>query len=90
MFPTGFIGVHGQSEILNGSGNYFDWAKKAKFLGLKSLGICEKNSLSGVIKFQSACEAVGIKPIIGMEITVWKGGDVYYGLKCFARMRPDG
>lgn len=85
MFPTGFIGVHGQSEILNGSGNYFDWAKKAKFLGLKSLGICEKNSLSGVIKFQSACEAVGIKPIIGMEITVWKGGDVYYGLKCFAK-----
>lgn len=85
MFPTGFIGVHGQSEILNGSGNYFDWAKKAKFLGLKSLGICEKNSLSGVIKFQSACEAVGIKPIIGMEITVWKGGDVYYGLKCFVK-----
>lgn len=85
MFPTGFIGVHGQSEILNGSGNYFDWVKKAKFLGLKSLGICEKNSLSGVIKFQSACEAVGIKPIIGMEITVWKGGDVYYGLKCFAK-----
>lgn len=85
IFYPCFIGVHGQSELLNGSGNYVDWVKKAKFLGIKSLGICEKNSLSGVIKFQSACESFGVKPIIGMEITVWKGDDIYYGLKCFAK-----
>lgn len=37
-----FLGVHGQYELTSGSGTYSDWCKKAKFLGIHTLGICEK------------------------------------------------
>ena len=50
-----FLGVHGGYDILNGSRDYKDWCKKSKFLNRKILGICEKNTLSGALKFQLAC-----------------------------------
>ena len=39
---TNFLGVHGSFELLNGTGLYPDWVKKAKFLGIERLGIVEK------------------------------------------------
>lgn len=70
--PTDFfLGVHGQYEILSGSGTYTDWCRKAKFLGVKALGICEKDTLAGVLKFQAECLTYGLKPIIGMECSVY-------------------
>lgn len=69
--PTkSFLGIHSGYELMNGVGIYKDWVKKAKFLGVKTLGICEKKSLSGVITFQLECEKNSIKPVIGMEIPV--------------------
>ncbi|MFA5582747.1 MAG: DNA polymerase III subunit alpha [Bacteriovoracaceae bacterium] len=65
-----FLGIHSSYEILNGSGLYIDWIKKAKFLGVKHLGICEKNSLAGALKFQIACLDNGIHPIIGASYVV--------------------
>ena len=62
------LGVHGHRELLNGSGQYDDYAKKAKFFGYKALGICEKNTLAGTLIFQSSCKKHGIKPILGMSI----------------------
>ena len=56
-----FLGVHGQYEILNGSRNYGDWAAKAKFLQIPTLGICEKNTLAGTMAFQQACQKKEIK-----------------------------
>jgi len=67
--PT-FLGVHGGFELLNGSRPYKDWLKKAKFLGVKNLGLCESNTLRGAMKFQVACIKEGIKPILGAEFTV--------------------
>lgn len=66
-----FMGVHGQYEIMSGSGTYADWCAKAKFYGVTTLGICEKNTLSGVLKFQVECQKNGLKPVIGMECTVY-------------------
>ncbi len=73
-----FLGVHGEYELLNGSGNYSNWTKKAKFFGVKSLGICEKNTLAGTAKFQKACEEVSIKPIFGATYTIHRESKNYY------------
>lgn len=81
-----FLGVHGQYEIMSGMGTYSDWCKKAKFLGIDTLGICEKNSLAGALKFQTECQSNGIKPIIGMECTIYdKPHDYHFTVKVYAR-----
>lgn len=80
-----FLGVHGGFDILNGSGQYAQWVKKAKFLGLEYLGICERNTLAGVVKFQLACQASGIKPIIGATFTIMKEAVVSYDVKVYAK-----
>lgn len=64
------LGVHSEYEMLNGSGACELWAKKASFMGMNTLGICDKNTLAGALSFQSACDKFGIKPIIGETITV--------------------
>lgn len=64
------LGVHSEYEMLNGSGACELWAKKAKFMRMNMLGICDKNTLAGALSFQSACDKFGIKPIIGETITV--------------------
>lgn len=63
-----FLGVHGNYEIMNGVGTYKQWVKKAKFMGVEALGLCEENTLSGTISFQKECLNNGIRPIIGMSL----------------------
>lgn len=83
---TTFLGVRGAFELLNGAGVYKNWVKKAKFLGVKNLGICEKNTLAGALKFQIECKANGIKPIIGATFRVHKSdGDYKYDVKCYVK-----
>lgn len=79
-----FLGVHGSFELMNGSGHYGEWVDKAKFLGIKNLGLCERDTLAGALKFQLACQKGGIHPIIGMEVTVYRPKeDLSYTVKCF-------
>ena len=59
-----WLGIHGKYEILNGSRDYVDWCKKAKFLKCDTLGICELNTLAGVLQFQEECKSNNIKSII--------------------------
>lgn len=83
-----FLGVRGAYEILNGSRVYQDWINKAKFLGVKALGICEKNTLAGTLKFQNTCKSNGIKPIIGATYVVYRSVDreqLNYHVKCYAK-----
>jgi DNA polymerase-3 subunit alpha len=72
-----FIGIHSGNEILNGVGIYKNWIQKAKFLGIKNLGICEKNTLTGVINFQNICAKNDMKSIIGMSISVSDGSETF-------------
>ena len=64
------LGVHDEYELMNGSSSCELWAKKAKFLGMKTLGVCDKNVLAETLSFQFACQKFGIKPIIGETVTV--------------------
>lgn len=83
--PTNnFIGIHSGNELLNGVGMYESWIKKAKFLKVNSLGICEKNSLAGVMNFQQQCLVNDIKPIIGISIGVKRNEDIY-SVKCYCK-----
>lgn len=81
-----FLGVHGPFEMLNGTGNYEDWTKKAKFLGIKKLGLCEKGTLAGIFKFQNACQKEGVNPIFGMEVPIRdEKKDLSYTIKAFVK-----
>lgn len=64
------LGVHSEYEMLNGSGSCELWAKKAKFLGVKGLGICDKDTLAATMSFQTLCEKMGVKSIIGETVSV--------------------
>lgn len=85
--PTdSFLGVRACYELLNGSRLYKDWCKKAQFLGIKTLGICEKNTLAGVLKFQLECKKWGIKPIIGATYTIFdEKNDYRFDIKCYVQ-----
>lgn len=82
-FP--YIGIHGMYEICNGSKNYKEWCKKAKFLGIKTLGICEYNTLAGTLQFQLDCLANEIKPILGITALVKDEKNYTYRIKVYAR-----
>jgi DNA polymerase-3 subunit alpha len=79
-----FLGVHGGYEIFNGTRNYSDWCKKAKFLGIKTLGICEHHTLAGVLNFQDSCIKNNIDPVIGETITVRFNGN-HYTVKLYCK-----
>lgn len=85
-FP--FVGIHGGYDLCNGSRLYEDWVKKAKFLGTTTLGICEENTLAGVIPFQQACEKAELKSVIGENIIV-RGPEGDYTVKLYCRDRDD-
>tara|TARA_R110000851_G_scaffold116627_1_gene242905 strand:+ start:686 stop:2251 length:1566 start_codon:yes stop_codon:yes gene_type:complete len=81
--PTkSFLGIHSGYELLNGSGSYTNWIKKSKFLGVKTLGICERHTLAGALVFQKECQKNGIKSIIGMTISVQETEQ--YDIKVYA------
>lgn len=81
-----FLGVRGGYELLNGSRTYEDWVKKAKFMECKTLGICEKNTLAGTLKFQLACQKEGIKSIIGATYTIFREDkDFRYDIKIYVQ-----
>ena len=64
------LGIHSEYELLSGSGKCEDWVKKGAFMKMKALGICDKNTLAGVLSFQMACDKKKIKSIIGETVTV--------------------
>ena len=82
QFP--FLGVRGKYEILNGSRLYGDWIKKAKFLDVSVLGICEKNTLAGTLSFQIMCQDNNIKSILGATFTI-NQNDYRYDTKFYVK-----
>ena len=65
-----YLGIHGGFELCSGSRTYDAWCEKAKFLGVSTLGLCEKHTLAGALKFQLACSKHKIKSIIGETINI--------------------
>lgn len=84
--PTNsFLGIRSGYELMNGVGLYKNWAKKAKFLGVNNLAICERKTLSGCLVFQTECRKLGIKPIFGMTTPVVNKDGVEFDLKIYVK-----
>ncbi|NLK28581.1 MAG: DNA polymerase III subunit alpha [Clostridiales bacterium] len=62
--------VHTEYSLLDGSGKIKEMVHRTKELGMDSLAITDHGVMYGVIDFYKACQAEGIKPIIGCEIYV--------------------
>lgn len=70
------LGVHTPFELLNGSGAIADWVKKTKAMGLKYLGICDRETMAGTLQLQKECKAAGVQHIFGYSLTIKDGDDL--------------
>ena len=73
------LGVHTPYELLNGSFMPKEWVKKAKYLGHKALGVCDKNTMASLYSFQKDCDAIGVSPVFGYTLEVTDGAETFGG-----------
>lgn len=78
------LGCHTGFELLNGSFLPKDWVKKAKFLGQKAIGICDRNTMAACYNLQKSCLAEDIIPVFGYSLTV-KEDDFSLDAKIYAQ-----
>ncbi|KPL03344.1 MAG: hypothetical protein AMJ73_07405 [candidate division Zixibacteria bacterium SM1_73] len=64
---------HSNFSFLDGAGHPEDLVEKASHFKCKALALTDHNSLYGIVRFHKACKEMGIKPIIGSEITLEDG-----------------
>jgi DNA polymerase III alpha subunit len=59
---------HTNFSFLHGASPVEDMAERAAELGLTGLAVTDHDGLYGVVRFTTAAEAVGIRPVLGIEI----------------------
>ena len=64
------LNVHSQFSILDSTASVDALAKKAKSFGIPYLAITDSGNLYGAVDFYKACKAAGVKPILGIELSV--------------------
>ena len=66
----GFIHLRSHScySFLRGLPSPQELAQTAAGMGMTALGLSDHHGLSGAIEFHDACQQVGIKPVLGLEI----------------------
>ena len=62
--------VHTEFSLLDGACRIDRIAKKAKALGQTALAVTDHGVMYGAVAFYKACQAEGIRPIIGCEVYV--------------------
>jgi DNA polymerase-3 subunit alpha len=74
--------VHSEYSLLDGACRISQMAEQAKALGQTALAITDHGVMYGAVAFYKACQAAGIKPIIGCEVYVAPRGltDREYGV----------
>jgi len=65
--------AHSNYSFQEGASESRDLLLTAKQLGLHALAITDHNNVSGVMEFAQAAKELGIKPIIGIELTLARG-----------------
>ncbi|MEE8518726.1 MAG: DNA polymerase III subunit alpha [Dehalococcoidia bacterium] len=68
--PFTHLHVHTEYSMLDGLSRISALVDRAKELGMEALSITDHGGMYGVVDFYSACQAAGIKPIIGCEMYV--------------------
>lgn len=77
------LGVHTPYELLNGSGPITEWIKTAKWMGHRSIGICDRNTMAATLQLQKEAKAAGIGYVFGYSLTMCFGADVEVGAKIY-------
>jgi DNA polymerase-3 subunit alpha len=62
--------VHSHFTLLGGTASVAELANQAAVEGMTHLALTDTNALYGAVAFARACQAAGIKPILGMSVTV--------------------
>jgi DNA polymerase-3 subunit alpha len=62
--------VHTEYSWLDGACQIEKLVKRAKDLKMPAVAITDRNSIAGALRFSQKCHEVGVKPIIGLEISV--------------------
>lgn len=67
-----FTHLHCRSwfSFLAGGSSPESLAMHAASLGMGALALTDRNGVYGVVRFQRACRAAGIKPIVGAEVSI--------------------
>ncbi len=66
--PYAELHCHTNFSFLEGASPADDLVERAVELGLSGLAVTDHNGLYGAVRFVSAAEAVGLHPVIGLEI----------------------
>jgi error-prone DNA polymerase len=72
--------VHTPYSFLDGGSEIETLVRTAAEHGFPALAMTDHDNLCGVVKFTEACEAYGIQPILGAEITVGAKGPADAGI----------
>ena len=74
--PDAFVhlSVHSEFSLVDGLIKVNDLAKRAAQGSMPAVALTDRGNLFGLVKFQSACHAAGVKPIIGAELAYEHGG----------------
>ncbi len=83
-----FVHLHAHSyySFLDGVPSPRALAETAARLNMPALALTDHHGLTGAIEFYTACRAVGVKPILGLELTVthkWGQGNLILLAKDF-------
>ena len=65
--------THSNYSFQEGASEAWDLLLAAKQLGLHALAITDHDNVSGIMEFTQAAKELGVKPIIGIEITLARG-----------------
>jgi error-prone DNA polymerase len=70
--PAGYVELHCTSvfSFLRAASTPEALVARAALLGMSALALTDRMSLAGVVHFQAACLAHGVRPIIGCELAV--------------------
>ena len=75
MGPGPFAELRCRSNfsLLRGASSPEALVDRAAELGAASLGICDRDNLCGVVRFDEACEERGLRPVFGAELSLDDG-----------------
>ncbi len=70
--------VHSDYSLLDGVARLPQLVARAKELGMSALALTDHGALYGAIEFWHLCEQAEIQPILGCELYVHDGKDIYH------------
>ncbi len=66
--PFVHLHVHSEYSLLDGACRVGKLVERAKELGMPAVALTDHGTLGGIVKFYTAAQEAGIKPILGLEL----------------------